>query len=166
MIRFLIAAGLVVLAAFVLVPFFLSPVDSREALEKLDEIAQKRVVDTFQAPEPGDRIRIELSTGATREGVIRSIDDNEVVLTTRNGEVTYPRQYIAPRSRQLLFRSDFEGTPLAERPAEVVDIELIQLLHDGTLQEEASSLRRPNIQYVIAGTNAIILYGFAESFDR
>ncbi len=156
--RLIILASILLVALFLAVIFWPQehPSETHAWLQSL----RTEPTTTFQKPQPGDQIRIELSTGAVREGIIRELTEYDVTIETPSGEVTYPRQHIAPGSRQLLFRSDYEGTPVADRPATVIDEDLIRLMQTG--DPGASLGLGPRVQYVIAGTNAIILYGFPE----
>jgi len=159
MARMAIAIILLVLIGFFYIAFR-GPSGARTARMELDEIQTS--VQPFHPPQPGDRIRIELVTGASREGVIRDVDRNSVVIGTPHGEATYPRHAIAPASRALLFRADHEGIPYDERPATIVDEDLVRLLtSEDTSPDELGF--SPNVQYVISGTNAIIIYGSYEA---
>lgn len=156
----LITGAFILLAIFFATLLFWPQADQEKTLARLRGL-RPEPTPTFQQPQLGDRIRIELGSGKMREGIIHELSAHDVTLSTPSGEVTYPRQVIAPGSRQLLFRADFEGTPPDERPATLVDEELIRLL-----QTDDPVARRfglgPRVQYVIAGTNAIFLYGFPE----
>ncbi len=159
MARMAIAIILMVLIGFVYIAFR-GPSDTRAFRVEPDQIQTS--VQPFQPPRPGDRIRIELVTGASREGVIRDVDRDSVVIGTPHGEATYPRHTIAAGSRALLFRADHEGIPHDERPTTIVDEDLVRLLtsEDASPNEPGFA---PNVQYVISGTNAIIIYGSHEA---
>ena len=116
--------------------------------------------ESFQAPAPGDRLRIELATGAAREGIVRRLTDLDVTIETDHGEVTYPRHSIAPSSRRLLFQDEFEGAPADRRPTMLVDEEQLRLLAEDD-EPDPFRLGR-NAQYVISGTNAIVIYRSVE----
>ena len=159
MAKMAIAIILMVLIGFVYIAFQ-GPSGTRASRVELDDI--RTSVQPFQPPQPGDRIRIELVTGVSREGIIRDVDRDSVVIGTPHGEATYPRHTIAPASRTLLFRADHEGIPYDERPATIMDEDLARLLtSEDTSPDELGFA--PNVQYVISGTNAIVIYGSHEA---
>ncbi len=160
MIARLIIGTIILLIIAVLALVFWPNQDHKDALARLNVLRTEPAL-AFQEPQLGDRVRIELSTGKMREGIIHELTEHDVTLSTPSGEVTYPRQVIAEGSRQLLFRADFEGTPPDDRPATIVDEELIRLLQTDDPVAARFGLG-PRVQYVIAGTNAIFLYGFPE----
>ncbi len=155
MARFAIVITVLVLVGFGYLAFRDHP-DVTDPRRLLDRIPT--TVEPFHPPQPGDRVRIELITGAAREGVIRDIDRDSVMIETPNGEITYPRRNIAPESRRLLFEDDFKGVPPERRPATISDEELVHTLSkDPSLPDDERGWGS-RVQYVISGTNAIIIY--------
>jgi len=155
MARFIIFLTLLVLVGFVYIAFRTPPTS---VMPRIDRASVTTSVEPFRPPRTGDRIRIELNTGASREGIIRALDADSVMIETLHGEVTYPRRNIAPSSRKLLFQADFEGVPLDQRPFTILDEELVRLLSDDDIPPDELGMGR-NAQYVISGTNAIVIYG-------
>lgn len=116
-----------------------------------------KTIESFQEPQPGDQVRIELLSGAVREGAVREIARGTVMIETPNGEVTYPRRIIAPTSRRLLFRDDFEGASPDERPAAIDEEAFDRLPEPARITPEDLGFG-PGVQYVISGTNAIVIF--------
>lgn len=149
MIRIAAVAAVLAVLGWYYITFIRSPAPG-PAPVSADSIRPTRP--PFQAPSPGEKIRVELLTGAAREGVVRRVDADSVTVETPHGEVTYARGHIAPESRRQLFRADHDAATL------------IDAQNPSTVQGAAGappdpSEFGPNVQYVIAGTNAIVIYG-------
>jgi len=132
--------------------------DVRELLpERLALLSGANPASDFEQPQPGDWVRLELSSGNVRQGEIREISDRTVTIVNQHGEITYAREQIAAPSRRLLFRADDEGAPEPGRPHMISDPELIEYLRRNPDATDPLGLG-PGYQYVIVGTNALFLY--------
>lgn len=154
MARIVIAIGLLVVILFVF--FAYRGADTATSTSEWLRSMRAQPAESFQRPQTGDRVKIQLRSGASREGTIHSIARDTVVIRTADGEVTYPKQSIAPGSRALLFESDFDDAELPDRPSAIENQDVVQqLIKEGGA---AIPVRDGRVQYVIAGTNAIIIF--------